>query len=154
MDPKTKNVIHYDAEELARRGAVGGSLLRRVRHHEELCKRIKELVLFGPERATAPLPGDHPLVQLLIEQARIYEDARDIEGDDGLDMRQRVLASMTTMLLGVTNKEQAMFGDLLKLVVDIYKANLKNAGKNDIINMSDRDLMEMAGEQLKKEEPE
>lgn len=129
----------WDVEQLARRGAVSGALLRHVRDHETLAKRTKALVLFGPGKNLEIQPGDPPYIQVLFEQAKLYAEA---EAAGEADLKQRVLATMSTALLGLANKHQNMFDSLLGLIKDMYKANLKATGGKD--DVSDAELIRMA----------
>ena len=130
----------FDAEEIARRGAVSGALLRQVRANERLAKKVDNLRLFGEGRNCAIEADDPPLIQLLKEQAAAYHATEDRE------LKQKALHSMCSLLLGINGKQASMFDSLLNLVKDLFKIQSKTKGK-DID--SDRDLLEVMNEAVK-----
>lgn len=138
------------------------AIMRSVATTRRLQDRMSNLKLFGDDRSQAD-EKDHPLVQLMLEHAKIYSELKP-EFDAAEDPRAKErtarligdhLREMGSMTVAVQKDIHGQVGTMAKLVADaakianiaqIHTERLELAKKMDPSNLTDAELADVIGD--------
>jgi predicted outer membrane protein len=115
-------MLGNDLSELASRGIVSATVKTELQEGREAAKQVANLVLFGPKADRVIKKDDTPIVQLLKEMGRLYDEAY-ANGD--VAMTQKYLTAISTVLAQHETKAATRMNAALKLLIEQAKFRVK-----------------------------
>lgn len=113
-----------DLSEVASWGVVGGTVKSELREGKEAARQIANLQLFGPKADRLIQKDDVPLVQLLKEMGRLYDEAY-ANGD--MPLAQQHLKAIHSVLSSHETQRGTRLKVALSLLVEQAKYQVKMA---------------------------